>query len=378
MKKRILGLGLSLVMALSLLPFSALGADITFTDVPVNAWYYNDVKRSVELNLVNGIGNNKFDPTGKLTYGAAVKLAACIHQQKTQGSVTLKNGSPWYQSYVDYCKSKGIITKDYNWNANATRAGYMEIFESVLPASPNDEINYVPYDSIPDVPADHPQRYSIYRLYRLGVVQGGDAQFNCSPNSDISRSEVATILVRMMDPTARKRFNTRTPLNIAKDIPTSVTVTRGQPVTLTTEACGGVTPYQYEWEYWNSRGQYYSFGGRTCFGPTVELYATEYGLDMNGHCVVSYSGWEKDIRVQCRVFDSQGSYVTTSAAVLKITGSASTTPLTISQQPNDCTVTAGSTASFYASAKNGESPYTFQWYLANGTKLTDGNGYSGT
>ena len=32
---------------------------------------------------------------------------------------------PWYQSYVDYAKTNGIIHKDYAWDSAATRAGYL-------------------------------------------------------------------------------------------------------------------------------------------------------------------------------------------------------------------------------------------------------------
>src|SRR3712207_7330745 len=48
---------------------------------------------------------------------------------------TLFRSDPWYQSYVDYCKTNGIINKDYRWNDNATRAGYIEIFAKALPRS---------------------------------------------------------------------------------------------------------------------------------------------------------------------------------------------------------------------------------------------------
>ena len=161
-----------------------------------------------EQGLINGKTATLYAPDDNLNYAEAVKLAACMHQLHTTGTVTLANGSPnWYDSYVTYAKNNGIINKDYTWNAQATRAGYMEIFANALPASALAAINTVPDGSIPDVPMTHPQAAAIYKLYRAGIVQGVDAAHNCDPTSNIKRSEVAAILTRMMNETARIPFS---------------------------------------------------------------------------------------------------------------------------------------------------------------------------
>ena len=121
--KRLLSLALVLCLALSIAP-AALAA-IPFVDVAPDAWYCSDVTNAYEMGLINGKTATNFAPNDNLTYAEAVKLAACMHQRYLYGSVTLTNGNPWYQSYVDYCKGAGIITKDYNWDQPATRAGYM-------------------------------------------------------------------------------------------------------------------------------------------------------------------------------------------------------------------------------------------------------------
>ena len=183
-------------------------APFPFTDVPQSAWYYYDVKNAYEMGLINGKTATLFAPNDNLTYAEAVKLAACMHQKYTTGSVTLANASPiWYQSFVDYAKANSIIIKDYNWSAQATRAGYMEMFAYALPDSALAAFNSVPDGSIPDVPMTHPQAAAIYKLYRAGILQGVDtATHSCNPGSNIRRSEVAAILTRMMDPTERVSF----------------------------------------------------------------------------------------------------------------------------------------------------------------------------
>ena len=179
-----------------------------FTDVFRGEWYYNDVKTAWESGLINGKTATLFAPDDNLTYAEAVKLASCMHQLYVSGSVALTVGVPnWYDSYVKYAKNNGIINKDYDWNAQATRAGYMEIFANALPEAALGEINVVPNGAVPDVLMTHPQAAAIYKLYRAGILQGVDAAHNCDPGSNIKRSEVAAILTRMMNVDARISFN---------------------------------------------------------------------------------------------------------------------------------------------------------------------------
>ena len=91
MKKRIISLLICLIMTVGLLPVAVNAADLPFTDVKTDAWYYNDIKIAYEGGLINGKSATVFDPDANLTYAEAVKLAACMHQKSTTGEVTLKN-----------------------------------------------------------------------------------------------------------------------------------------------------------------------------------------------------------------------------------------------------------------------------------------------
>lgn len=213
MKKRLFCLILAAVFAVNLLPTVILAADLSFTDVPKDAWYYEDVKTACGGGLVNGKTETTFCPDDDLTYAEAVKLAACMHQKAAEGAVSLKNGDPWYQTYVDYAKENGIITRDFDWNASATRTGYISIFAHALPDSLLAAVNEVPDGSIPDVPMNHAQAAEIYKLYRAGVLEGSDDMYNgswtshlCKPSDCIRRSEVAAVLTRMMVKEERKSF----------------------------------------------------------------------------------------------------------------------------------------------------------------------------
>ncbi|MBE6627028.1 MAG: hypothetical protein E7628_07605 [Ruminococcaceae bacterium] len=207
MKKFIINTVSALLLCV-FLAANALAAPLPFSDVKEDAWYYADVRTAYRSGLINGKTYTTFAPDANLTYAEAVKLAACLNQFFTEGTVTLSNGDPWYQTYVDYCAEREIITHEYEWNENATRGGYMEIFAAALSDEILNPINDIQDNAIPDVGAEHPQAEGIYKLYRAGILQGSDAETHvCNPDSSIRRSEVSAILARILDSDRRIRFD---------------------------------------------------------------------------------------------------------------------------------------------------------------------------
>ncbi len=341
MKKRILSMLLLLAMCLSIFSVTAAAVEMTFTDVKKTDWFYSNVKTAFEDGLINGKSTTKFDPDASLTYAEAVKLAACMHQRYMTGSVTLTNGNPWYQSYVDYCKLNGIISKNYNWTTSATRAGYMEIFAHALPDSALAAINSVADGSIPDVPMTHPQAAGIYKLYRAGILQGSDAQHNCRPSSGIKRSEVAAILTRMMYPDARVSFTlgAGTPAITAQ--PADATVAYGDPAYFSVAVTGGKMPYSYQW--------YSSSDNGNAWWKITNGTADKLTLPSVTDFTVLYC---------CEITDADGKTVTFAAARLIKKDAA----LSIKTQPQDVAAAVGDPVNYLVEAEGGKAPYTYQWY----------------
>ena len=115
MKKRIPVLMLTLALCLSLgAPALAAGG---FSDVAQNAWYLKYLDTAVSSGLINGRGDGRFSPDDDITGAEAVKLAACISQLLSDGSVSLTNGSPWYASYMEYAVEKGILASALDQHA---------------------------------------------------------------------------------------------------------------------------------------------------------------------------------------------------------------------------------------------------------------------
>ncbi len=245
-------------MVFTMIPLQSFGADLPFKDVPTGEWYYGDVKGAWETGLINGFEDNTFRPNENMTYAQAIKLASCMNQKYTTGSVTLANGSPqWYDSYVAYAKDKSIIAKDYDWNTSATRAGYVEIFSKALPDEALKVKNSIADNAIPDVSINHPQAAAIYKLYRAGILTGMDENGTFDPNLNIRRSDVSAILTRMMNESARKELtlgaetpDPETPeasfLSIVSQ-PENAAIEEGGNAALSVTAVGGKEPYTYQW-----------------------------------------------------------------------------------------------------------------------------------
>lgn len=301
MKKSISRQLLIMILLLSFVMTSLYAEAMSFTDVKESDWFYEDVKIAVEKGLVNGKTSTLYAPKDNLTYAETIKLAACMHQKHKEGSVTLKNGTPWYKSYADYCKTNKIISRDYDWGKPTTRAEYMDIFSRALPGSELAAVNPVSDDAIPDVPKTHKYAKEIYKLYKAGIVQGVDAARNCKPDTHITRAEVAAILTRMMDKTKRIKFDLSKPsdptdpnkpsdnkeFKITKQ-PQDVDAKRGEKVKFSITAEGeGLT---YQWQVFDGKNFIDLVDGAEVKGAktsdieiTVPKIATS---DIPGRCVV--------------------------------------------------------------------------------------------
>lgn len=206
----------SLTAAYTFPAAAAEGYVFPFTDVAESAWYYTWVKGAHRMGLINGKSETLYAPDAEMTWAEAVKLAACMHQLYHDGKVTLGNGEPWYKTYMEYCLTEQIITEGsadgipgYSElmqyaNEPITRAAYVFLFSRALPAEAFPAINVIPDNAIPDVPiSDSILDDSIYLFYRAGILNGVDTYGTFTPGTNIHRSDVAAILMRMMDPTNR-------------------------------------------------------------------------------------------------------------------------------------------------------------------------------
>jgi hypothetical protein len=161
------------------------------------------------MGLINGKTATEYKPNDNMTYAEAVKLAVCMNILYNGGNPAedIKNGTDvWFSTYMNYALDNGIIDEDLTPRANEkiTRKEYVYIFSKALPSEAFAEKNNIPTGSIPDVKEEKfAQDKAIYMFYRAGILSGVDAKGTFNPSDNIKRSEVAAILIRMMDKSAR-------------------------------------------------------------------------------------------------------------------------------------------------------------------------------
>ncbi|MBQ2697969.1 MAG: S-layer homology domain-containing protein, partial [Clostridia bacterium] len=221
-----------------------------FTDVAESDWYYRDVANAVSLGLIAGTTDTTYSPADNLSIAAAIKLAACLHQLKQEGAVTLTVGSGnWYDSYVAYAEQHGIIRPgqwEGAYDRSATRLEFVNIFYPALPSASYEEINLIRAD-IPDLADGEQGAGAVYVFYRAGILAGSDGIGSFYPDRTIQRSEVAAILSRMMDPAAR-RFITL-PVPDLKDLTVPMCWVTGEYYVFLTEREGKAA---VEYGLWDS------------------------------------------------------------------------------------------------------------------------------
>lgn len=182
-----------------------------FSDVAENAWYgtanQGTIRKAVELGIMSGTGSTTFDPTGKITIGQAVKMAAVVHSIYCGDGKKFTQGNPWYQVYVDYAIENGIIAaSDFSdYGAFITHAQMAHLFANAVDKSTLAKINTV--DSLPDVDTSTKYSTEIFLLYRAGVLMGSDAYGSFEPNANIQRCQAAAIIVRIASVSDRKTLS---------------------------------------------------------------------------------------------------------------------------------------------------------------------------
>ena len=182
------------------------GTAPTFTDVTADKWFYTYVSYAVQKGLVSGRSATIYDPDANLSIAEAIRLASCMNQLYSAGSVTLANDPTlWYKSYLDYAVKNGIVTKTYNnYNAAISRSEFVAIFYASLPASEYVQKNTISDNAIPDVKLSDSNAAQIYAFFRSGILTGSDAKGTFYPNNNIKRSEVAAVLSRMFEKDSRQ------------------------------------------------------------------------------------------------------------------------------------------------------------------------------
>lgn len=191
--------------------------DGQFADVAYDSWYADNVAAVYEYGLMIGREDDRFVPDGVVTTAEAITLVARLHKLYYTGDDEFEASTPWHKSYVDYAAANGLTII---WQSDAALQEELDepaprntvalLMTLALPKEVFEPINEVEFGAILDVwtflSFDH-----IYTLYRAGILGGKDAARNFGMNDPITRSEIAAIMTRTVEPELRLSFTLTKP-----------------------------------------------------------------------------------------------------------------------------------------------------------------------
>lgn len=183
--------------------------EISFQDVPSDAWYAEYVTYLAEKSIVSGKTENTFAPNDFVTRAEFVKIIAGV----AGADVTSAAGSSfsdvdagaWYAPYVAWAAENGIVTGSgdkFNPNSRITRQDMAVIIdryvEKLAPKkleNVNDKVDFADNSSISSYAAD-----AVASMQQAGIISEKGAN-NFAPKDNATRAEACKILAMVMQKT---------------------------------------------------------------------------------------------------------------------------------------------------------------------------------
>lgn len=172
-----------------------------FVDVPAEVWYANAVNLAAMSDLLKGVGNDRFDPMGKVTLGQVVTIAARVYAGHRGATVPESgSGEAWYLGAYRFCLSVRLFTAEEvpqeDLERVATRFELVDVLDRAVPDAQMTAIRQVSDWDITDLSETDPYGPVVYKWRRAGIIEG-DENGAFGGDRDITRAEMATILCRL-------------------------------------------------------------------------------------------------------------------------------------------------------------------------------------
>lgn len=178
----------------------------TFSDVAQGKWYYDHVMLACQFGLMNGMGDDSFQPEGTLTRAQLVQLLANYDgitglDRNVETGFTDVPAGKWYTGIVAWAAERGYVNgfEDGTFHPDevVTREQLCTILTRFLKAKgfsvSGSDAAFSDYAAIHNY-----ARESVAFCTALGLIQGmGDGTF--APAEKTTRAQAATVLLRMVD-----------------------------------------------------------------------------------------------------------------------------------------------------------------------------------
>jgi len=192
---------ISICLAITILALANIqgvsAASTTFTDIKTTDWYYIYVNKLAELKITSGIGNNKYGPNNSVTRAEFVTfLCKALGHEQEDGYKYTDTTKHWSSKWISAAITAKIIDEGTKFNPNAaiTRQEAVEMLCRSLSIL-KDTTMTTPYT---DIKTDSGYSNTAYKEYLMqGSITNSKRYFY--PSSDLKRSEVAAVIVNLVD-----------------------------------------------------------------------------------------------------------------------------------------------------------------------------------
>ncbi|MGM9553816.1 MAG: S-layer homology domain-containing protein [Faecousia sp.] len=175
-----------------------------FKDVSPSTWYYDAVNYAVQNGLMNGVGNNQFDPEGSMTRAMLVTVLWRYEGEPEAGKnpfTDVLNGQ-WYTEAVAWAAANGIVggvgNNQFEPEGKITREQMATILyryaeKKEIDTSKRGDLSGFPDGGKTASWAKDAMQWAVAE----GIINGSDGKL--LPQGDASRAQVATILMRFIE-----------------------------------------------------------------------------------------------------------------------------------------------------------------------------------
>ena len=162
--------------------------DFPFTDVSVNAWYYEAVKYVYENGIMNGMDRYSFQPNGTLTRAMIWTMLARLDGVDTEG------GNSWYAKAQEWATATGVSDGE-NPTGEVTREQLVTMLWRYA-GSPTYTADLSSYVDTADISSWAEQ--AMCWAVATGVIEG-DENAALTPKADTTRAQAAAMLMRSIE-----------------------------------------------------------------------------------------------------------------------------------------------------------------------------------
>ena len=162
--------------------------DFPFTDVSVNAWYYEAVKYVYENGIMNGMDRYSFQPNGTLTRAMIWTMLARFDGVDTEG------GNSWYAKAQEWATATGVSDGE-NPTGEVTREQLITMLWRYA-GSPTYTADLSSYVDTADISSWAEQ--AMCWAVATGVIEG-DENSALTPKASTTRAQAAAMLMRFIE-----------------------------------------------------------------------------------------------------------------------------------------------------------------------------------